>query len=136
MPRRKQGLYVNGTETRRGQRELPGIDHGGAEGLGHLGRVHILEELREQPRWEPKSGGKSGVFTLTVVTAIQGGDIGSQQFPFSSGEGRVPPHDGLVELGERKADRRFAGEGVLHVRVRYGGQKGHGATPLAGTIRR
>ena len=70
MPRREQGRHVSGTETRRVQRELPGIDHGGAEGLGHLGRVHILEELRQQPRWEPKGGGKGRVFTLTVVTAM------------------------------------------------------------------
>ena len=112
MPCREQGLDIGGTEPRRAQRELPGIDHGGPEGLGHLGRLHILEELRQQPRWEPKGGGQGRVFTLTVVTAIEGRDIGGQQLPFPGGEGRVPPHDGLVELGERHPDRRFAGEGV------------------------
>jgi hypothetical protein len=134
MPRREEGLDVGGTETRRAQRELPGIDHSGSEGLGHLGRVDILEELRQEPCREPKSGGKGGVFTLTVVTAMQGGDIGGQQLPFPSGEGRVPPHDGLVELREWDPDRWFAGKGVLHVRVWHGREEGHRVTPLKGTI--
>ena len=98
-------------------------------------RVHILEELRQQPRWEPKGGGQGCVFTLTVVTAIQRRHIGGQQLPFPGAEGRVPPHDGLIELRERNADRWFAGHGVLHVRVRHGGEKGHGSTPLNGTTR-
>ncbi len=75
MPRCEQDRDVGGTEPRRVERELPGIDHGSAEGLGHLGSVHIVEELREQPCWEPKGGGQGRVFTLTVVTAIEGGDI-------------------------------------------------------------
>src|SRR5215813_5490198 len=46
MPRREEGSNVSRTELRRAQRELPGIPHGGAESLGHLGRVDIVEELR------------------------------------------------------------------------------------------
>ena len=59
IPRGEEGLDVGGTEPRRVQRELPGIDHGGAEGLGDLGRVDIVEELPQQARWEPKGGGQA-----------------------------------------------------------------------------
>src|SRR5207249_10011429 len=123
-------------EPRRVQRQRPGLDDGGAEGLGYLGRVHILEELHQQPRWKPKGGGQGRVFTLTVVTAIEGGDIGGQQLPLPGAEGRVPPHHGLVELGKGNPDRRFAREGALHVGVRRGRKEGHRVTPLAGTLRR
>src|SRR5262249_19427677 len=135
MPCREQGLDIDGTEVRRAERELPGVDQGGPESLRHLGRVHIVEELRQDARRQPKCGRKRGMFALTVVTTIEGGDIRGQQLPFPSREGRVPPHDGFVELRERNANRRFAGEGALHVRVRHGGKKGHSASPLEGTTR-
>ena len=32
----------------------------------------------QQARWEPKGGGQGGVLTLTVVTAIEGGDISTR----------------------------------------------------------
>jgi hypothetical protein len=72
IPRCEQDLDVGGTEPRRVQRQLPSIEDGGTEGLGPFGRLHILEELRQQPRRDPKGGGQGRVFTLTVVAAIEG----------------------------------------------------------------
>jgi len=75
------------------------------------------------PAGNPKAAAKRGMFALTVVTAVEGRDIRRDQLPFPSAEGRVPPHDGLVQPREGDPDCRFVGEGALHIGVRMDGKK-------------